>query len=76
VPDWFEPTRLGLVFEAKAGKGKLLVTSMDLTSKLEQRPIARQMRASLLRYIYSQESNPDVAVSADQVQALFKPDSG
>jgi hypothetical protein len=73
VPDWFNPKRLGLVFEAKVGKGKVLVTSMDLKNDLKNRPVARQMRASLLRYIDSSAFRPDTEVAPEQLDNLFKP---
>ncbi len=70
VPDWFEPKRLGLVFEAKVGEGRLLVTSIDLESDLETRPVARQMRHSLLRYAASEAFAPKHTVTLEQVRGL------
>jgi hypothetical protein len=72
VPDWFQPRRLALAFEARVSGGQLLVASMDLTSDLERRPIARQMRHSLLRYMASQRFDPKQQLSPEQVRALFK----
>ena len=72
VPDWFHPQRLGLVFEAKVGKGRLLVTSIDLESDLQDRPVARQMRHSLLRYAASDAFAPKHAVTMDEVRHLVK----
>jgi len=72
VPDWFDPKRLGLVFEAKVGKGRLLVTSIDLADDLANRPVARQMRRSLLAYVASKAFDPKHAVTLDQVRALVK----
>jgi len=72
VPDWFEPKRLGLVFEARVGGGKLLVSSIDLWEDLDERPVARQMRYSLLQYMASDRFDPQVQLTPDQVCALFK----
>jgi len=72
VPDWFEPKRLGLVFEARVGGGKLLVSSIDLGEDLDERPVARQMRYSLLRYMAGDRFDPQVQLTPDQVRALFK----
>ena len=56
IDDWFTSRRLGLVFEARVGKGRLLVTSIDLDSDdLGANPVARQMRHSLLAYAASDE---------------------
>ncbi len=73
IDDWFTNRRLGLVFEARVGKGRLLVTSIDLERDLEGNPVARQMRHSLLRYAASNRFAPQVEVTADAVRALVTP---
>jgi hypothetical protein len=71
VPDWFRPQRLGLVFEAKVGQGKLLVSSINLVDDLSRRPAARQLRQSLLRYAASNRFQPTTDVKADAIRDLF-----
>jgi hypothetical protein len=71
IDDWFTARKLGLVFEAKLGQGKLLVTSIDLSSGLETNLVARQMRASLFRYLASDRFKPKIEVSADQIRGLM-----
>jgi hypothetical protein len=71
VDDWFTNRKLGLVFEAKVGKGKLLVCSIDLTSDLEKRPVARQLRASLERYVASKEFSPQVSLRISDLRSVF-----
>ncbi len=44
-----------MIFEAKVGKGKLLVSSADLENNLEKRIVARQLRKSILDYMASAE---------------------
>jgi hypothetical protein len=73
IDDWFTNRRLGLVFEARVGTGRLLVTSIDLERDLETNPVARQMRHSLLRYVASDGFAPSVELSADSVRALAGP---
>ena len=63
IDDWFTSRRLGLVFEARVGKGRLLVSSIDLDSDLGANPVARQMRHSLLAYAASDKFQPSVEVS-------------
>jgi hypothetical protein len=70
IDDWFTNRRLGLVFEARVGKGRLLVVSIDLERDLEANPVVRQMRHSLLRYAASDRFEPKVEVAADAVRAL------
>jgi hypothetical protein len=74
IDDWFTSRRLGLVFEARVGKGRLLVTSIDLERDLETNPVARQLRHSLLRYAAGDRFAPAVEVSADAVRALATPE--
>ncbi len=72
IDDWFTNRRLGLVFEARVGKGRLLVTSIDLERDLDANVVARQMRYSLLRYAASDRFVPKVEVSPDAVRALMQ----
>lgn len=71
IDDWNRNYKLGLVFEAKIGKGKLLVSSIDLESNLDERYTARQLKNSLLDYMTSAKFNPQVSVSNEQMQSLF-----
>jgi hypothetical protein len=72
IDDWFTNRRLGLVFEARVGKGRLLVTSIDLERDLDANVVARQMRHSLLRYVASDRFAPKVEVSPDAVRRLMQ----
>jgi hypothetical protein len=72
VDDWFTNRRLGLVFEAKVGKGKLLICSIDLKSDLEKRPVARQFLYGLERYVSSKEFAPKRSVNSVSLRGLFK----
>lgn len=72
IPDWNKNNKIGLLFEAKVGKGKLLMTSMDLTKRMDERPVARQMLYSLEKYIGSDAFDPKVEISFQQISGLFK----
>ena len=72
IDDWNSNRKLGLVFECRAGKGALLVCSADLSRNLDQRPAARQLRASLLEYMNSPAFKPEVLVSEGQLTELFQ----
>ena len=72
VPDWFRPLRLGLVFEAKVGQGKLLACSIDLNDDMQARPAARQLRHSLLQYAASDDFAPKTTVSLEAIHDLFR----
>jgi hypothetical protein len=72
IDDWNTNRKLGLLFEAKIGEGKLLVCSMDLRSELEQRPVARQMLHSLLSYMKSRAFAPKHTLDAELIHSLLK----
>jgi hypothetical protein len=71
IDDWFTNRRLALVFEAKVGKGKLLVTSIDFTGDLD--PVRRQLRESLLTYATGSRFSPKIDVAPAQVRTLLQP---
>ncbi len=63
VPDFHLNHRYATLFEAAtAGGGKLLVCGYDLDAKLEARPAARQLRASLLAYVGSERFAPATTI--------------
>jgi len=72
IDDWNTNRKLGLLFEAKLGRGKLLVCSIDLRSNLDARPVARQMLYSLLRYMESDNFNPKEAPDIKLIRNLLK----
>lgn len=67
IDDWFTNRKLGLVYEAQVGKGRLLVCSSDLTSDLDQRPAAAQLRQSLLEYMASDRFQPSQPLTLKQL---------
>src|SRR5262249_33885484 len=72
IDDWVTSRKLGLVFEARVGSGKLLACSIDLERGLEANPVARQLRASLLRYMAGDRFEPRVELAIEQVKSLMK----
>jgi hypothetical protein len=55
---------LANVFEAHVGKGKLLVCSFDISNDLSSRPVARQLRHSLLEYMKTPEFKPKAELTS------------
>jgi hypothetical protein len=72
IDDWNSNRRLGLVFEAKVGKGSLLICSSDLKNDLNERPVARQLRYSLQSYVHSSHFSPQIEVDLQRIAELFK----
>ncbi|WAC14763.1 sugar-binding domain-containing protein [Dyadobacter pollutisoli] len=71
IDTWFENRKLGLLFEAKMGNGKLLICSADLESDLGERHSARQLRYSLFNYLNSKKFNPSVEISESDIDKVF-----
>ena len=65
---------LANVFEAKAGKGQMIFSSVDLSNNLEKRPTARQLRKSLLKYIESDAFHPKGEVKLTDLDFQLLPD--
>jgi hypothetical protein len=70
IDDWFTNRPLALVFEAKVGKGKILVSGIDLTSNLEKRPEAQQLLFSLKKYMAGERFNPKLEIKVEQIEKL------
>jgi len=71
IDDWFTNRPLGLIFEAKVGKGKILVSGIDLQGNLDQRPEAKQLLYSLKKYMAGDQFTPAVELKTDQLNALI-----
>ncbi len=69
IDDWTTNRRLGLVIEARVGRGRLLICSIDLSR--HDNPVTRQLNASLLHYAAGPRFEPAVELSLAQVRGLF-----
>jgi Glycosyl hydrolases family 2, TIM barrel domain/Glycosyl hydrolases family 2, sugar binding domain len=72
VPDFHYNTLLAQVFEAKVGDGRLLVCGYDLSTDLQQRHAARQLRASLLSYMNSLAFDPETSLPPEYLERLLR----
>lgn len=72
IDDWFENRKLGILFEGKVGKGRLMVCSVDLERNLDQRPAARQFRQSILEYMASDRFRPTVELDPTLIRDLYE----
>ena len=71
VDDWNRNWKLGMLFEAKVGTGKLMVCSIDIEKDLGKRPTACQFRRSLLDHMASDAFNPTVEASPPQLASFL-----
>lgn len=71
IDTWFVNRRLGILFEAKVGEGKLMVTSADLWQDKTQAPVARMLLNRILTYMGSNDFNPPQKIDEEMVARLF-----
>jgi hypothetical protein len=71
IDDWNRNYKLGVVFECRVGRGRLLASCVDLETDLDNRPVARQLRRSLLDYAGSTKFEPRTAVSAEEIRGVM-----
>ena len=71
IDTWFENRRLALAFEAKTNGGKLMVCSIDLKEKIDERLVSKQLMLSLINYMNSQSFNPQIEVDINKVKGLM-----
>ena len=72
IDDWVSNRRLALLFEAKVGNGKILVSGADLSNDLENRLEANQLKASLLNYMESEKFNPNVSLTGENIRGIVR----
>lgn len=70
IDDWFTARPEGLIFECKTGRGKLLVTGIDLITDKAKRPAARQLLYSLEKYMSSDQFAPQSPVEISTITAI------
>jgi hypothetical protein len=66
---------LANIFEAKVGKGSLLFCAIDVTNDLETRPVARQLRNSLLQYVAGKNFTPVRELPEDELKNILESDA-
>jgi hypothetical protein len=71
IDDWNRNYKLGALFEARVGQGRLMVSTLDLDSRLDERPAARQLRKSVLDYMGGPGFRPQAAVAPDEMRAVL-----
>lgn len=71
IDTWFVSRKIGMLFEANVGKGKLVMTTMDITNNLDKRIVARQMRESIIAYMQSDKFKPKWTLEPQLIADLF-----
>ena len=71
IDDWVTNRNLGLILEVKVGKGKLIVSGIDLMKDSRNRPEARQMLHSLYKYMESEAFNPEYDMDFSVIREMY-----
>ena len=71
IDTWFMNRRLAMIMEAKVGKGKLIISSANLTADTASRPAARQLFYSIQQYMLSNKFDPKDAVELSVIKDIF-----
>ncbi len=73
IDTWFLNRRLALIYEARVSKGKLIVSSADLSPDIDNtKPASRQLYYSLQKYMRSDKFNPAYSVDLAVVKDVFE----
>ncbi len=70
IDTWFLNRRLGLIYEAKVGKGKIIVSSADLGPQAGS-PAAKQLFYSIQNYMSSPGFNPRQEVAIEVIRDVL-----
>ena len=71
IDTWFVSRKIGMLFECNVGKGRLVMTTMDINNNLDTRIVARQMRESIINYMKSDKFRPQWNLDIQVVKDLF-----
>ena len=72
IDTWHVSRKLGMLVEAKVLNGRLLMTTLDISQSLDRRPVARQLRYSILRYMQSPDFQPVVTINPEVIRHLYE----
>jgi hypothetical protein len=76
IDDYHRNHKLGAIVEARVGQSKIILCGMDIQNDLDSRPVARQLRYSLLKYMSSPAFNPQYSIDPEMLQNLLGKPSG
>ena len=72
IDTWHLSRKLGMLVEARVGKGRLILTTFDLSTALDRRIVARQLRQSIMQYMQSPDFRPALTLEPETLRHLFE----
>lgn len=71
IDDWYTNYRLGLVVEASIGKGRVLLTTIDISTDQPDQCVLNQFRKSVLDYMNSDSFAPKAELTEEQLGLMI-----
>lgn len=73
IDSYAEDHRLGIAFEARVGKGRLMLVALDTETDIDRRPATQQLVYSITRYVrLSSAFNPKVELTEGFLRSFMK----
>lgn len=72
IDTWHVSRKTGMLIEANVLKGRLLMTTMDISTAPDSRVVARQMRKAIIEYMKSDRFRPAISVEPQTITNLFE----
>ncbi|HMM02275.1 MULTISPECIES: sugar-binding domain-containing protein [unclassified Dysgonomonas] len=72
IDTWFINRKLGTLFEANVGNGKMMVCSADITTEPDRRIVARQLYYSIINYMNTIHFVPEKSVQLSVIEDLVR----
>lgn len=72
IDTWFINRKLGTLFEANVGNGKIMVCSADITTEPNKRIVARQLYYSIINYMNTIHFVPENSVQLSVIEDLLR----
>ena len=72
IDTWHLSRKLGMLFEANVSGGRLVMTTLDVSSDLDRRIVARQLRRSILLYMSSEAFRPSLSLDEEVLRHLYE----
>lgn len=73
IDNFLKNRKMAGILEARVGKGKLILCTMDMHTDLDKRIVAKQLRFSLSKYAAGSNFNPPTSLTVQELKAfIFK----
>lgn len=72
IDTWHVSRKLGMIFEARVLNGRVVMTTIDIARNLSDRPVARQLRQSVVSYMQSTDFQPELRLEPQVITNLFE----